>query len=669
MATITSLGIGSGVDINGLVTQLVEAEKELPSLRLDTREAELQAQLSSYGLLKGAMSSFSTAISSLRYASTVSGIKADISDPDILSTSVSITADEGSHSIEVVKLAQSHALASAAFEDETTSVGTGTLSFTFGKTTYDTDGDYVSFAANEDKVTQEIEITDGSLTGIMDAVNEADIGVTASIVNIGSDGYKLLFTSDDLGANNSLEITVTDDETDNLDMVGLSQLAFNKDAPNNMEETVTAQDSEVKYNGLTVTRETNYVTDLVKGLSINLKSVSDAGKPVIVDVVKDTGELKDKVNEFVNAYNELNSTIASQTSYDAQTNTAAVLLGDTIVRSMTTQMRQIMGDVITLGDNRTVSLATVGITTLEDGSLVLDEAKFEEVAEADPKIVANLLAMSGNAQGENLTYVGMSSRTVAGTYRVSVSQPATQGTYSGGDDISDFTVNSANEALSLKVNGIETGEIAIKNGAYASGDALAQAVEVSINSSSALREANFSVNVSFENNRLVIASDTYGAASSVELVSAAGLGLSDGEKIDGLNIAGNFGQGAASGNGQFLTGEAGDIKGLKIEYTGSESGVVGGVTVSRGYADRLYGLMQELLSDEGGIEGRTEGIESRIIDINEQRVTLNERLLTREKQLRARFGAMDALVAQLQATGNFLTEQLAALPKIEVRTS
>ena len=668
MATVTSLGIGSGVDINGLVTQLVEAEKELPSLRLDTREAELQAQLSSYGLLKGAMSSFSSSISSLRFASTVSGIKADISDPDVLSASVSITADEGSHSIEVVNLAQSHVLATSdAYEDETTSIGTGTLSFTFGKTTYDNDGNYVSFEANEDKVTQDIEITDGSLTGIMEAVNEAGIGVTASIVNIGSDGYKLLFASDDLGANNSLEITVTDDETDNVDDVGLSQLAYNASA-SNMDETVAAQDAEVKYNGLTVFRETNYVDDLVKGLGITLKSVSD-GQPLTVDIVKDTNELKGKVQEFINAYNDLNVTITSQAGYDTSTNTGGVLLGDTIVRSMTTQMRQIMGDVVTLGDNRTVSLATVGITTLENGNLALDEAKFEEVAEEDPKIVANLLAMSGNAQGENLTYVGMSSRTVAGTYRVSVSQPATQGTYTGGADISDFAVNASNEDLSLRVNGIETGDITIKNGAYADGATLAQAIEVSINSSSALREANLAVNVRFENNRLVIASDTYGSDSSIELISAAGLGLGDGEQTDGVDIAGNFGQGAASGNGQFLTGEAGDIKGLKIEYAGSESGVVGGVTVSRGYADRLYGLVQEFLDDEGGIEGRTSGIEARIVDINEQRVALSERLLSMEKRLRARFGAMDALVAQLQATGNFLTQQLDALPKIEVRKS
>ena len=668
MATVTSLGIGSGVDINGLVKDLIDAEKELPSLRLDTREAELQAQLSSYGLLKGAMSSFSTSVSSLRFASTVSGIKADISDPDVLSTSVSITADEGSHSIEVVNLAQSHVLATSdAYEDETTSIGTGTLSFTFGKTTYDNDGSYVSFEANEDKVTQDIEITDGSLTGIMEAVNEAGIGVTASIVNIGSDGYKLLFASDDLGANNSLEITVTDDETDNIDDVGLSQLAYNASANVNMDETVAAQDAEVKYNGLTVFRETNYVDDLVKGLAINLKSASDAGQPVTVDIVKDTSELKGKVQEFITAYNELNATISSQTGYDTATNTGGVLLGDTIVRSMTTQIRQIMSDVVTLGDNRTVSLATVGITTQKDGSLSLDEAKFEAVAEEDPKIVANLLAMSGNAQGENLTYVGMSSRTVAGTYRVNVSQPATQGMYTGGLDISDFTVNAGNEGLSLRVNGIETGDITIKNASYADGDALAQAVEVSINSSSALRDANLTVNVSFENNRLVIASDTYGSASSIELVSAAGLGLSGGEQTDGVDIAGNFGQGAASGNGQFLTGEAGDIKGLKIEYAGSESGVVGGVTVSRGYADRLYGLVQEFLDDEGGIEGRTSGIESRIVDINEQRVALNDRLLSMEKRLRARFGAMDALVAQLQSTGNFLTQQLDALPKIEVR--
>lgn len=269
MASITSLGIGSGIDVNGLVDSLIRAERELPQLRLDTREAQLQAQLSSFGVLQGAMSSFKDTLSGMRTASSASALSARVSDNTILTASAVFTAEEGRHRIEVQALAQGHAVASTAFSDIEAEVGTGTLSFTFGTASYDEEGVLDGFSQNDEKTTHNVIITDGSLEGIRDAVNEADIGVTASVVNVGSEGYKLLFSVDDIGAKNSLEITVADNETDNVDTTGLSQLAYGV-GNTNMSETQAAQDALILYNGLAVSRDSNSVSDLIKGVTLNL---------------------------------------------------------------------------------------------------------------------------------------------------------------------------------------------------------------------------------------------------------------------------------------------------------------------------------------------------------------------------------------------------------------
>ena len=668
MASITSLGIGSGIDINGLVTQLIDSEKELPELRMNSREAELQAQLSSFGTLKGALSSFQTKINNMRTPSGLTGLQSVVSDRSVLTTSVSSTAEPGKHTIEVKSLAQSHTIASAAFENESTDVGTGTLSFSFGTNSYDPDGVYTGFVENADITSKDVTITDGTLEGIRDAVNSADVGVTASIVNVGPEGYKLLFSGNELGEDKSLKVTVADADTDNLNNAGLSQLAYSVDAIN-MDETAQAKHAELLYNGLTIKRDTNTVDDLIKGVTLNLRATTETDKNVVVDVSKDTNALKSKAKTFVDGFNELITTVNSLTSYNAETETGGILLGDAITRNITNQLRRAVGESVKIGDNNTISLASVGIRTQADGTLSFNEETFDAEAKKDPAVVSNLLSMTGNTQGSDLKYIGVSSKTEVGTYRINVSQPATQGTYTASDAIGDpsFTINGSNDTFKINVDGVESGSINIAHGAYGSAESLATKIRASINNDSKLQDAGISVSVDIQSDKLIISSDLYGSKSQVSMVSASGLGLSGGDAVTGVDIAGSFGVGAAVGEGQFLRGTSGAVQGLQIEYVGATGGNVGAVTASRGFADKLYNIIDQFLVDDGGIEGKTAGIQDSIIDINEQRVALDTRLLSMEKRLRIEFGAMDALVARMQSTGNFLTQQLESLPKIQVR--
>ncbi|TPW13311.1 MAG: flagellar hook-associated protein 2, partial [Halothiobacillaceae bacterium] len=149
MPSITSLGIGSGIDVEGLVKQLMEAERAPTAKRLDVREVDLQAKISSFGSLKGALSSFKTTLGSLRSASSVNGKTVSVSDNSVLTATIAgSNATEGSYTLQVDKLAQAHAIASTSFSDIKDVIGTGTLTFAFGTTTFDGEGLYTGFSEN-----------------------------------------------------------------------------------------------------------------------------------------------------------------------------------------------------------------------------------------------------------------------------------------------------------------------------------------------------------------------------------------------------------------------------------------------------------------------------------------------------------------------------------------
>ncbi len=659
MADISSLGVGSGIDVNTLLTDIVEAERKPTESRLDRKEAEFQAQLSSFGTLKGALSSFQTTTASLRFSSSLLQVTATSTDESAFSMSTVSNAKESSFTLEVSALAKAQSLASATFANISDTVGTGTLSFNFGRTSYN-EGVYDTFTKDPSRTTQDVVITDGSLEGIRDAVNAASIGVTASIINVGSDGFKLLFTGDNLGANNSMEITVADDLTDNIDTSGLSQLAYAANAVN-MSETTPGQDASVRYNGLLITRENNTISDLVAGVTFTLKAPSQNGSAE-VSLARDSSQMGTMVDTFIEGYNELVEVINSLTSF-APEGGSGPLLGDAATRGVTNQIRTVLNEIVpNLGDNYT-NLSSVGITTDADGKLVKDSARFESAVEADPSAVARLFSVGGEASGSNLNFVASTGSTQSGIFGVEISQPATRAVYTATTN-STLVINASNKNFTIQINGTTSSTISLTEGTYADGDALAAEMQAVINSDSSLQNAEASVAVIYNGDRLEITSNTYGKESKVELLTgSADLGLTAGNGIDGQDVAGTIGGVSAVGEGRFLTG-SGDANGLIVEYTGSAGGAVGGITFSRGYADKLFNLMTDLLKDNSSITGKTEGIQASIDDIGEQRIELENRLITIETRLRKQFGAMDALVATLRSTGDFLTQQLSNLPKI-----
>ena len=257
------------------------------------------------------------------------------------------------HDIEVVSLAQGHKLSSNAFTAADTVVGTGTLNITIGDQT------------------MALNVSDGSntLADIRDAINDAENnpGVSAVIVN-GEDGAHLVLSSSQTGTASAITITTTGGDG------GLNALVYDPtNGVTNMTEVQAPVDAEINVDGITVHSSSNSVTDAIEGVTINLVSASP-GETARLSVDLDTDSAMTAITGFVSAYNSLQQTLNSMTSYDPTTKIAGPLLGDSMVLMFEDQLRRDVGDPVSGVSDAMNTLADIGITTnFDDGTLVVDE--------------------------------------------------------------------------------------------------------------------------------------------------------------------------------------------------------------------------------------------------------------------------------------------------------
>ncbi len=681
MASITSLGIGSGLNIQDIVGKLVEAEKAPTEARLTRQRDDIQAKLSGLGQIKSDLASLRDALQNLKSPIFWQRRQATSSDDQVLTATAGSVAREGSYQVTVNRTAQSHALATSGFSAVDEVVGTGTLTIRFGTWSYAQDGNPQSFTADPEVPSQTlvIDASNNTLSGIRDAINRAGIGVRASIVNDGS-GFRLVLSSTETGAKRALEISVSDGDGNATDPLGLSRLAFNPSALN-LTQTRQGQDAELIVDGLTVTSASNLVTGVIDGVTLNLKSAS-VEKAVNLTVGVDEEAITQSLQKFVDAYNLLKGHVAELTAFNqdgSQPN--GVLLGDGTLRAVDNQLRRTLGQVVQGLENAGIrSLVDVGLASdRSTGQLSLDAEKFKQLLRAQPEALKALFATQGTTTDAQVQYFGATSKTRAGTYSLEVTQLATQGSYQGAAVLPDFAttplvIDGNNDEFTLEVDGVRSGTISITQGSYASGEALAQEIQNRINADAALKAASRHVEVSYDadNRRFVLTSATYGSSSNVAFVSvdtntAAELGFSLGAGTAGQDVAGKINGLEAVGKGQFLTGAEGDpSEGLQLKIVGGALGERGSATLVRGVADRLDDLIRSLSETGGLLGGKMDSLNQRLAKLAEQERRLNDRMEQLESFYLKKFNAMDALVAQFKSTSDYLSQQLEALkPKTD----
>jgi flagellar hook-associated protein 2 len=361
---LTSVGIGSGLDIGGIVTALVNAESAGKIARFDVNEGKINAEISGIGSLKSAMAEFNTKLTNLTKAETFSSQKVAASTKEFLSATVDKTAVSGSYLIKVEQLAQSQKVGSAVVADNDSTIGEGSLSIAVG---------------SGDSFNIDVAATD-TLTDIMDKINQADDNsdVTATIIN-GELGPQLVIGSKSTGADNSISVTATDTDGN----TGLADTFA-------MTELTAAKNAIAYIDGVKVVSQKNTIEQAITGVSLTL-TAADIDKKTTLTVSKDTAKTKTAIEGFVSAYNSVMTTIKDLTSYNADTEQAGILQGDTLPRSIQSQMRSMLSSQFSTSDGDKM-LANLGITTSREGLLEIDSTKLPEAITADKGVIAEMFS-------------------------------------------------------------------------------------------------------------------------------------------------------------------------------------------------------------------------------------------------------------------------------------
>lgn len=671
---LTATGVGSGLDIEGLVTKLMQAERAPKEQRLLSRETDVTNSISGLASLKGALSDLQTSLASANSLSTFQQKNASSSQGTAVGVTASKAAPTGAYSVSVEALARSQSLAVRnVFSTTNETVGTGTLTFTFGTTGYTSDSNnandtYDSFAAKAGVASTSITINsnNNSLTGIRDAINDASFGVTAAIVKNGA-GYQLLISSDDTGVENSVQISVSDSgDNNNTDVNGLSRLAFNASAgTTNVYQTVSGADAAYKVNGLSLTNPSNIVTNVIDGLTLTLNTTTTSS--ATVSVTENTSGIKAAINTFVAGYNGFIDTVDDLTGYNFATKKGGALQGDFTALSTLNRVRVTLGAAANGYSGTYTRLAEIGISADSEGKLSVDDTKLTAALSSSlDNVAAVLTRFAEPSAGSGIRSVSVTDSVAKGSYAVAVSSMATSGSKSSSSLSAANTINSGNDTLKLTIDGIESGTITLAQQSYASLSALATELQTKINADTTLRAAEKGASVSVVGSTIKISSNSVGSTSSIKLNNGAGdstlttLGFDTNVSTNGADLVGTINGLAGTSAGNILTGAVGSTTvGLSMEITSTAGGTV---TVSQGVMDQLDTLLLDLLGDGKGLDSRIDSLESTIENIDEERLELNKRLDATEARFRRQFNALDSLVNQLTSTGSFVSAQLANIP-------
>ena len=676
---ISASGVGSGLDIDGLVTQLMAAERAPHDRRLLKRETNITTDISSLGSLKSALSDLQGTLSAANSLSTYQQRQATSSDT-ALGVGATSEAALGTYSVSIEGLASAHSVAVRnVFASPTSQVGTGTLTFTFGTTGYTADSSnpvnnandtYDSFVAKAGTASASVTISnaDSSVSGVRDAINRAGIGVSAAVVNDGS-GYRLIITSDSSGAENSFQIAVTDTgDSNNTDANGLSRLAFNSTAgTSNVYQTVAGADAAFTVNGLSLTSDKNTVSDALDGLTLSLNEKTTS--PVTLSITDNSVGIKSAINKFVDGYNSFIGVLDNLTGYNAATGIAGQLQGDFTARSIKSQIRSTLG-AAAAGYSGTLSrLAEIGVTTTKSGALEVNDAVLSAALESNfDDVAAVMTRFSGVAANSGLSNVTFTDGVGRGSYSVVVSSLATSGKVSANVASAGFpkTVNSSSNDLLITLDGTTSGVITLASQAYANLGAVATELQAKINADSTLRSAGKSVSVTVSGDDIEIRSDSQGGSSTVQLANSGSdstltvLGLNSPTTTNGTNLVGTIGGVAGVAEGNVLSGATGSgTEGLSVEVSSTTGG---NIIISDGVMDQLDTLLTSLLAPENSLDTRISRLTERADDIVDERAALELRLDSIEARYRRQFNALDTLLNEISGSGAMVANQLANIP-------
>ena|GEM_PF-543516 len=660
-AILTALGATNGIDTTSLVNNLVNANQMADMNALTTKQNLLQTQISDFGLLTSAFSTLETAASVLANPDTFNAKSASIPTTSLLSVgALDASAATGNYAINVDQVAQAQSLSSTGFSSQTAPIGKGTLAIRFGNWTSGT------FTPNTSQTGATITIDDSnnSLIGLQNSINNAKLGINASIVS-DSGSYKLLLTSPS-GSTSEMEITATED----AGAQGLAAFNFNKNS-SQMTQQQGGADAKLRVNGMPLTRSSNHLTDVIPGLTFDLAN-SSTTETVNIGITQDKTGADTAIRNFVAAYNTFLTNSGKLVGFDSSKNANGSLSQDPLAKNLLQQVRnQLNGNVPGLSGVFT-TLSNLGIATQLDGSLKIDDStattSFATAMANNYDAVRDLFVPKMTSSNAQISVTKNTANSTPGTYQIAITQQPTKGSLIGGAITGSFPLDTTgkNYTFTVGVDGVTAAPITLPTTTYASGDALAADLQARINSDSNLLAGKVGLSVKFNTttNKLEFTSNNYGSSSNVSFSAAssdmADFGITNVAGTAGTDVAGTVDGVAAFGYGNVLLPAIGS-KAEGLSMTIQPGATSGTISFSKGFAGSFTGLIDNFLQNNGLIQNHETVINQQISKVGDDVTALNARSDAYRAQLQAQFSAMQSIVNTLKSTGTFLTGAFAAL--------
>ncbi len=421
--------------------------------------------------------------------------------------------------------------------------------------------------------------------------------------------------------------------------------------------------------GLEIRRSENEANDVIPGL--DLEFFSPSKKPVIVSVLGDTEVAKERIYDFVDAYNTFQATAKEMSKFDKSTNTAAPLLSDRNLAQMVNEIATTTIATVSGLPQSTNMLFSIGLKIDDSGLMSIDEKKLNEKIVDTFSDVANLFRSHGKTDNPGVSFLGMTEETRVNPtgYRVDISNTAKRGFYLGTPLNGTIRIDDTNNILVVKMNGRVSDPIELRKDVYTPGS-LAKTLQNRLMEDKVLGRRG--IQVREEEGRLKIVSSTYGSNSTIDVEAGSGmdlasLGLVDGISTAGEDVAGSIGNVEAKGRGQLLAGaEDSNTEGLRIFVTLGENDLLdeeeATVKISKGVAVKLGDKLSKLNDPLGGnVKRATDDITGQMSSFDEQIKRLNKRAESKRSRLQNKFAKLDSTMGRLKSQQSYISQQLSAM--------
>lgn len=647
-----SLSIGgliSGIDTNTLLDQLY-AVAQAPIRRLESRKQGLNAKSAAWSQFEALALTFRGLAVQLATPTGFRLYSATVSHGELVSASLGSNATPGTYTFTIQALAQTHQLVAQGYADtDETSVGTGTVSMAVGE------GDPVV-----------VDVDGFTLAELRDAINKAEAGVQAAIINDGSGAspYRLVLTSKTSGLDGEMAVTV--------DLAGGTAPSFS--------EMEAAQDAQVQLGSgagaVTISSGSNTISGAIEGVTLNLLAV-DAATPVMLTVSRDTAAVQGRIEAFVAAYNEAVDFFAAQFDFDPDTGWAGVLFGDYRLEGLQHDLARSVGNAIVGAMGEFASLSQVGIRVQANGRLMVESSTLASALSGSFDDVVGVFAARGATTHDDVTYLTGTSETQpsgAAGWAVEITQAATRSRVTAG--VAQTAALAADETLTINGVNVSLSAGMTQSEVVAAINAVDDQTGVVASATGADGEGT--------GNYLTLTRGAYGSAYHVEAVStvsnqggggaASGIGTTTvteeaplgesgaGTGAAGLDVAGTIDGEECTGGGRRLKAEAGDPTGLSLLVTGTSAGSYGVVNFTVGAAESAFRVCLSATDTVDGTVARAQDyLADTMDDIDAEIVRLQELIEHEQERLRASFVAMERALAQFQSQSQFLASQIAQM--------